>query len=89
MKLVELNPAWEKHGEYTHLAFDCPICKTHRIEIPVPPHPKAWGLSGTSFDEVTLSPSIAYETHYADGMEMQARHCKSHFFVRGGAIQIA
>lgn len=52
MRLVDLHPAWEKHGEYIHLAFDCPKCLNKdidaRLSIPTPPHPKAWDFSGTT-----------------------------------------
>jgi len=79
MKLTELNPKIEKHGEYEHLAFDCPKCQKHRIEIPLPPHPKAWGFQGNSFDNYTLNPSIAHKSH---------TDCDSHFFIQGGEIKM-
>ena len=66
MKLTDLHPAWEKHGEYRHLAFDCPACKTHRLEIPVPPHPRAWAQTGEDFASITLHPSILHTNHDAD-----------------------
>lgn len=88
MRLIDLKPKWEMHGEYTHLAFDCPVCKTHRIEIPVGDHPKAWGMTGDSFQDLTITPSIAHKTHYADSMDEQPRLCESHFFITNGEIRI-
>lgn len=88
MKLTDLNPQIEKHGEYEHLAFDCPVCKTHRIEIPIKDHPRAWGYSGEPFTTTTTTPSIAHECHYADGLGNEPRHCSSHFFITNGEIQL-
>ena len=92
MRLTELNPEIENHDEYEHLAFDCPVCKTHRIEVPLPPHPKAWQKRGDTFEDVTLSPSIAHENHDADDhyeTGKPIRICTSHFFIRNGEIQFA
>lgn len=79
LKLIDLKPNFEKHGEYTHLAFDCPVCKEHRIVIPVKDHPKAWGMSGETFDELSITPSIAHTS---------STGCVSHFFVTNGNIRI-
>lgn len=87
MKLTELKPKWEMHGEYKHLAFDCPKCRTHRMEIPLPPHPKAWSMTGETFENVTLAPSIAHTNHDAD-FDGKGRRCDSHFFIRNGEIQM-
>lgn len=81
MKLTDLKPAWVKHCAYTHLAFDCPQCRGHRIEVPKPPHPKAWGFTGPQdFAHLTIHPSI---------MHRSATDCISHFWVQNGEIVMA
>lgn len=89
MKLTDLNPTREARGGYTHLAFDCPKCAGHRIEVPLPPHPRAWKVEDPTYENMTLSPSILHSTGYADGMDNPSRFCESHFFIRGGEIQMA
>lgn len=84
---------------FRYLCFDCPKCKTHRLGIPVD-GPKAWQLTArTSLEEIfkkepawndiTISPSIEHETHYADGLQNKDRICKTHFFIRDGKIEPA
>lgn len=77
MILNDLKPEWEKRGDGTYLAFDCPKCKGHRISIPVPPTPKAWDIVGKDFAELSTWPSIAHDN---------GQGCKSHFFIKGGEI---
>ncbi len=83
-RLSELNPSYVKHGEYEHLAFDCPKCsKGSQIEIPMPPHPRAWSKQGDSFDNLTISPSIDFQHHNGDA---PGANCHAHFFIRSGEI---
>lgn len=80
MKLIELNPKYgSEENIRSTVIFDCPKCKGHKIAVPIPPHPKAWTITGNSFDNLTLHPSIDHNNGT----------CHSHFFVRNGEIQMA
>lgn len=91
MKLTDLAPAW--HGVYDSgpnaiASFLCPVCRKHRIDIPITPTrdsaplygPVQWQRTGDDFTALTLSPSIAHDS---------GAGCKSHFFVREGEIVFA
>lgn len=98
MKLSDLNPKWEIRDNYRFLAFDCPVCRDHRIEVPVDDHPKAWQLSAIQpieemfntpdWDQLTLNPSIDHKTQYARSTDTEPKECHSHFYIRPGLIQI-
>lgn len=88
MKLSELKPGWETHGGIKYLVCDCPVCRKHRIHVPTPPAPNAWTLGGSTFEDITLSPSVLHKTSYADGLGQPPRECESHFFVKRGAIEM-
>ena len=80
MKLAELGPKYgSTDGVRTHIIFDCPKCKEHRIAVPFVGE-KAWGHSGVDFESTTLSPSIAHNNGVG---------CQSHFFIRNGEIEMA
>ncbi len=95
MKLLDLNPAIEKHGEYEHLAFDCPKCgsKDPRLEIPLPPHPKAWrpekkeGEYTWTMSDLTLRPSIDFK-HGDWNADDAGVKCHSHFYITNGEIEM-
>ncbi len=86
MKLIELEPSW--HNEGTHVVFNCPKCKAHRIYISLKDGAYVWQKTGETFEDLTLSPSIAHENHRTlddGGHEV----CKSHFFIKNGEIEMA
>lgn len=64
MRLTELDPHWvaDSKGVRVGLSFDCPHCRTQRLAVPF--HEcfgwiqKPWNMSGDSFDNLSLSPSI-------------------------------
>ena len=81
MKLIELNPHFERRVvDQTTLSFDCPVCKMHRLDIPV--GGAGWDMTGGSFtyNDITLMPSIAHDA--------PAHNCKSHFFIKNGEIEL-
>lgn len=83
MRLAELKPEIVNKGlDRPFLSFYCPVCKKHRIEIPLLPTPKGWEVTGGTWDNLTTHPSIAHEA-YPDGLR-----CNSHFFIRKGEIEI-
>lgn len=78
-RLVELNPRWiETHdGEVVGFCCDCPCgspdcgpvrvpTKSNWLEKPVTARSLeiGWALTGTSFENVTLSPSLHYVEHW-------------------------
>jgi len=80
MKLLELNPKFvQSEGVRSHLSFDCPVCKNHKIVVPIFSTPKAWSTNGDSFENITLNPSIAHDN---------GSGCKSHFFITNGEINL-
>ncbi len=79
MKIIELNPKYgETDGVQTHIIFDCPVCKEHRVSIPFR-GAKKWDKTGVDFESTTLSPSIAHDN---------GRGCKGHYFIQNGEIKI-
>jgi hypothetical protein len=77
MKLIELKPKYgSSEGVRTHIMFDCPKCRAHRIAVPIVGDPK-WEHSGNDFETTTLSPSVLHE---------YPPICESHFFVTNGEI---
>lgn len=91
MKLKELNPAFEHNGTRSHISLDCPVCKGHKIAIPIAPQlpgGQYWKMTGDSFDNISLEPSILHKTEYANWPNQVPRHCDSHFFIRNGEIII-
>ena len=80
MKLTDLNPkSGETDGKRTHVIFDCPKCRQHRMSIPFEGRVK-WEKSGEDFETTMLSPSIAHNN---------GEGCESHFFIRNGEIVMA
>jgi hypothetical protein len=83
--------------------FLCPLCftrnggpvGTHRVICWSPkvlqtlsPGPGRWPLTGTSIDDLTLSPSIALGDEIVLGATPHhPGGCRAHFFVRNGAIE--
>lgn len=90
MKLTELNPNWARKdlSERTAVSLDCPVCKAHKIIVPFKGEQPIWTLEGDDFSNLTMRPSVAHETHYADGMGSDPRLCKSHFYITNGEIEI-
>lgn len=90
MKLTELSPRWAAtNGVRDHVNFLCPTCKQHMIAVPIPPATGVvWNMTGDSFENLTLTPSILHKTYYADGMAKPPRFCETHFFITNGEIQI-
>ena len=92
MKLTELNPKFADSGAVkSHLIIDCPICKGHKIAIPINPElpgGQCWTMTGDSFANLNLTPSILHKTAYADWPKTEARNCESHFFITDGEIKI-
>lgn len=79
MKLKELNPKYgTTDGVRTHIIFDCPKCRGHRIAIPFAGE-KRWEHSGEDFESTTLSPSIDHD---------YSPICHSHFFIKNGEIEM-
>jgi len=78
VKLGELEPRWFAQGEGRHgmgVSFLCPHCRRTRIPVPFaqpldggPPLPGAtWERTGTTFDDLTLQPSISFMAVAPDG----------------------
>jgi len=88
---MELNPNWARKdlSQRTAISFDCPLCKQHRIVVPFKGEKPIWELQGDSFENMTLVPSIAHQTHYADGIGREPRLCNSHFFITKGEVVLA
>ena len=90
MRLSEFNPEFLVfNGDICYLAFDCPKCKKHRMEIPIRQAPKAWKSSGSNFEDFSLYPSVAHTTYDADDNSADGksgRMCYSHFFVTNGNV---
>jgi hypothetical protein len=77
-KLVDLHPRWiieglGKHRTGLGVSFDCPHCSSTRIHVffaaPLdggPPMPDVllWNNQGTTFETLTLLPSIDQRGHY-------------------------
>jgi hypothetical protein len=74
--LADLNPELEGKLSDGIVLFDCPVCRTHRFEVPVSDKPfhrrpgpggvlqKVWQATGHFHKTLTLSPSIdPVETH--------------------------
>lgn len=75
MTLVELNPRLMRsaddveHGrvlrpvatlaEADTLVFDCPCQAGHQLHIPINGAPRAWFVTGTGLDNITLDPSLS------------------------------
>lgn len=79
MRLTDLNPRYgETDGVRTHISFECPPHKIHRIFVPIA-GPKKWESSGDTFETLTLSPSIRFE---------EPPVCDCHFFIQNGEIII-
>ena len=89
MRLTDLKPEWvnEPKYNYTAVSFDCPKCGEHRISVPIPPSLKAWEMSGSTFEDLTLSPSIAHTDHDSK-KNIEGVKCYSHFFVKNGNIEM-
>lgn len=83
MTLTELKADWVMRGRYQHLGFDCPLCRKHRIEIPVGDHPKAWKATGTSLEVLSITPSIWFNRGKAN-----PTRCDVHLWIRDGKIEI-
>lgn len=89
MRLVDLEPRWSGAYESTPdavVSFLCPVCRKHRIDIPITPtrngaalYPGGvhWRRTGEDFESMTLSPSIAHDA---------GNGCKWHGFIRNGEI---
>lgn len=100
MMLTDLHPQWENadakpwDGEqYKRLGFDCPKCLgtdlSKRLSIPIPPHPRAWGLpNGEDFKTLTLTPSVDFKHGDWDELDPAAVKCHAHFYVKDGAIEM-
>jgi len=88
MKLIDLSPEWSDNK--THIKFKCPKCLNvdggGQLYIPVgkiDPEDKPWTMTGDSFENLTLSPSIDFTHGTKTGTD-----CNAHFFIRSGEIQI-
>lgn len=80
MKLTELNPKYGSSNiQRTHIIFDCPVCRSHKIAVPFVGE-KKWEKAGVDFETTTMAPSIAHDN---------GAGCKSHFFIRKGEIVMA
>lgn len=88
MRLIELNPKWEEMNGYRYLVFDCPKCgsKDPCLSIPVPPHPKAWKLTGEDFATLTVTPSIDFKHGFWEAEDPAETKCHAHFFITNGEI---
>jgi hypothetical protein len=72
--LKNLNPSYKNNSTTeTVLAFDCPTCQAHRIEVPVT-GPKAGEVAGKTLNTMTIFPVVKNPTH------------STQFYVKGGAI---
>ena len=62
MKLIELNPRWTvmSFGDtHSGISFDCPHCRSIRICVSfVGEGNNIWKMTGNTFEDITLSPSI-------------------------------
>lgn len=79
-KLVDLHPEWlDGEAPRAALEFDCPCgappregqaypaCGWGRVYIPIAgrsSHPVAWGVTGETFETLTLTPSIHAVGHW-------------------------
>ncbi len=82
MKLTELHPKYASwpNNERRDLIFDCPVCKNHRIAVPISGDRK-WEKSGDDFETTTLSPSIHYNPQKSNPTT-----CEWHGFIKNGEI---
>lgn len=96
IKLKDLKPKL-LFGK-TQLDFNCPKCNadnsnTHRIQIRVNDTPigRGWNMTGSTFKDLSLTPSIAHKTEDADFFKDEGhipRPCESHFFITNGEIKL-
>lgn len=88
MTLKDLHATWAStEGVRTHLTFECPKCRKHRIAVPIPPSDKAWHMTGSTLEDVTLNPSIKHLNQDSDPDEVGVT-CESHFFIVSGKIEM-
>lgn len=79
--------------QYKRLGFDCPKCGNKdidtRLRIPVPPHPRSWGLpNGEDFATLSLTPSVDFKHgDWSDEIPTDV-NCHAHFYVTNGEIQM-
>ena len=72
------------------IRFRCPVCGNHTIvcwqpNVPQehPPTPGRWEMSGTGFEDLTLS-----NKKRGHSVVLPGDGCKAHFFVRNGEIEL-
>ena len=100
MKFNELRPKYgvdskddnndkgRYNGKKRYIVFDCPICKKHRVNLPIIEEGKDnkgsrsnWGIwekGGEDFGDTSISPSIMYDIG----------SCRGHFRISRGEVEI-
>lgn len=77
MRIEELEP---KVSVTTMLSMLCPVCKRHKVSVPLGPGQWSW-------DGSTLTPSIQFEGGYS-GHNNESLLCKGHFTVTNGQVNL-
>lgn len=92
MRLSDLEPRWyEVSGVRAGVTFLCPRCRDGRLAVPFadPTAGANWQRVGESFDDLTLTPSVASH-HVRGGLGSDTgeprTECDWHGWVRNGAV---
>ena len=98
MQLTDLEPSFVNDAqEGLTLVFLCPVCRKHKISVPVVvTNPggegKRWAITSIELASLTCTPSIAHIGHYYDDPDkpVETHHqCESHFHITNGKIIMA